>query len=600
MDDYRDYLLENLKKMFEGQVLTDVTLQVGEVRIDCHRNVLAAASPYFRAMFINPVIEREADIIEIHNIPSHILNPVVTYIYSGNITLNNENVQDFLMTATMLELTYLIECCANYMMREVCKENCVEMFTFASHFACSKLKQHTKKFILDKFSDIFPDENLFELEIDDFEELIASDDISVEHEEIIFDAIKKWRDRKDSRFCLFPRLFKHVRLPLVSDEYFKTNIEQENFIVNDPVCADILSKFRKFNLTDSSVSSQTKQDYFGINAKPRHGMFNRNMIIFSGGTVDKNGRSLTAFDPITLKNYIGIKPHPTFDFKYKIDFYQLVTTADNSLYFIGGIFYDDHHFEDAGQALSEVYKYDSKVVCWERKTDMSKPRCCLSAAVLDNTVFVIGGKSKYPRGPPLDSVEFYDVENDIWNSLSSVPIGIYNHASAVVDGAILVFGGRDEDEDYLDTVLRYDIQKDFWTLVSTQMNKPRAQLCAFPYKSRIYLVGGITMHENILTTAIYDPSMNKWTYGENFPEERKITSAGSHDGIIYVCGGVRHLGLSGRRSRLVESRDLYKYDIEKNKWSKVVKLVQYSNTQSIACCVLNTKYLDESEYVSSP
>ncbi|XP_045170168.2 kelch-like protein 40 isoform X2 [Mercenaria mercenaria] len=599
MDGYRQYLLENLNKLYENQVLTDVTLKVDNVRIDCHRNVLAAASPYFRAMFVNPVKERDEKVIEIYNIPSYVLGAVIGYIYTGSIQLTNENVQDFLMTATMLELTHLIENCANYMTHEVCMENCVEMLTFASHFACTKLKQYAKKFILDKFSDIIADENLFELEVDDFEELIASDDISVAKEEMIFDAIKKWINLKDSRTSLFPRLFKHVRLPLLSEEYLKNNVEQDLLIKNDPVCGKILSKFKSYKRADSNLSSEIEQEYYGVNSKPRHGMFSRKMLVFSGGTVDKNGRSLTAFDPFTFKNYTGVKPHPTFDFKYKIDYYQLVVTSDNSLYFLGGIFYDDHHFEDAGQALSEVYKYDTQAVLWERKTDMCKPRCCFSASVLENTVFVIGGKSLYPRGAPLESVEFYDADNDIWNILSPVPIGIYNHASAALADAIFVFGGRDEDDDYLDTVLRYDIPRDFWTLVTTQMNKPRTQFCAFPFKSCIYLVGGVTMHENILTVAIYDPNRNKWTYGQNFPEERKITSASFHEGTIFVCGGVRHLGLSGRRSRLVESRDLYKYDIEKNIWSKVVKMVQYSNTQSVTCAVLNTKYLEESDYVSS-
>lgn len=550
-------------------------------------------------MFVNPVKERDEKIIELHNVQSYVLKTVIGYIYSGNIQLTNENVQDYLMIGTMFEMTHLVESCATYMMQEVCIENCLEVFKFASHFACKNLKQHAKKFILDNFSEVIGEENLFDLEIDDFEELIASDDISVEKEETIFEAITKWTSLDDTRTGLFSRLFRHVRLPLLCDDFFKERIEQNQGIRKDPRCERILSMYRLYKQNSSSVPSESDLEYYGINGRPRYGMFNRNMLVFSGGTTEKNTRSLTAFDPITLKNYVGVTPHPTFDFKYKIDFYQLVSTTDNNLYFLGGIFYDDHHFEDAGNALNEVYKYNTKSMSWEPRASMNKPRCCFSVTVKGKVIFAIGGKSMYPRGMPLDSVEFYDADNDSWNTLSPVPIGIYNHASAVFNDAIFVFGGRDEDDDYLDTVFRYDIPRDFWTLVTTQMNKPRAQFCAFPFKSCIYLVGGVTMHENILTIEIYDPDKNKWSYGHTFPEERKITNASFHEGKIFVCGGVRHLGLSGRRSRMVESRDLYRYDIEKKCWSKVVKLVQYSNTQAVTCTVLNTKYLEESDYKST-
>lgn len=559
---------------------------------------------FFSAMFVNPVKERDEKTIEMHNLQPDVMKTVIGYMYTGNIQLTNENVQDFLMTATMLELTHLIENCANYMIREVCLENCVEIFIFASHFACMKLKLHVKHYILQHFSDIATDEILYELDVSEFEELIASDDISVETEEEVFEAIQKWTHMKESRSIFFPRLFKHVRLPLIRDEYFNRHIKQHSVVNSDPICENMLSTFSLYKLKRSSNFDLTPPPATGyddcdMNSKPRHGMFNRHLLVFSGGSIDKHERSLTAFDPVTLKNYIGVKPHPTFEFKFKIDFYQVATTADNNLYFIGGIYYDDHHFEDAGPALEDVYMYNMKTVAWERRSPLRKPRCCFSVAVRDNAIFVIGGKSVYPRGMPLDSVECYDADNDIWNSLTPVPICIYNHASSVTNDAIFVFGGRDEDDDYLDTVLRYDILRDSWTLITTQMIKPRTQFSAFTFKNCIYLVGGVTVHENILTVAIYDPIKNRWKYGQDFPEERKITASSFHDGTIFVCGGVRHLCLSGRRSRLVESRDLYKYDIGRNTWTKVVKLVQYANTQAVTCAVLNTKYLEESDYVST-
>lgn len=552
-------------------------------------------------MFLNPVKERDEKVIEMHDISPDTMQEMIGYMYTGNIRLTNENAQDMLMTATMLELTHLIEQCASYMIREVCMENCVEMFLFASHFACVKLKRHCRKYTLDHFSDVIKDDKFFEIDVQDMEDIISCDDISVENEETVLEVIQKWVELDESREKHFARLFRHVRLPLLKDDFFS------GFVVNDTRVnknSECMARLREYNSFKEKWSLKQRgenidMDRFSIIKTPRYGMFNRTMLVFSGGTVDEGTRSLTTFDPLTFKNFTGVQPHPTFDFKFKIDFYQLVT-ADDRLYFLGGIYYDEHHFEDYGKALAEVYRYNMKSAVWDRMQNMIHPRCCFTATSIGEQIFVIGGKTIYPRGQPLDYVEFYDVVNDVWNALSPVPISIYQHASSATHDAIFVFGGRDEDDDYLDTVLRYDIQTDSWTLVTTQMIKPRSQFSAYTFKSLIYLVGGVTLHENILTVAIYDPHNNRWKYGKNFPEERKFTSAAFHDGTIFVCGGVRHMGLSGRPNRTVESRDLFKYDILSDTWTKVVKLVQYANNNSVACVVLNTKYLQESDYVSCP
>ncbi|KAL4222931.1 hypothetical protein ACF0H5_018972 [Mactra antiquata] len=550
-------------------------------------------------MFCNPVKERDEKVVQMHDVAPDTIQTVIGYMYTGNVILTNENAQDILMAATMLELTHLIEQCANYMIREVCLDNCMEMFLFASHFACLKLKLHCRKFILDHFSDLIKDDKFYDIGAEDLEDVISCDDISVENEETVLEVIKKWVEFGKSRDEYFPRLFRHVRLPLLNEEYCKTITAADSLINNNSEC---MTRLREFSIFKEKVflkqtGADVDLDRYNVNTTPRYGMFNRAMLVFSGGTVEEGCRSLTTFDPLTFKNFTGVQPHPTFDFKFKIDFYQLVS-ANGQLFIFGGIHYDDHHFADHGKALAEAYCYNMKCNVWDRVQDMVHPRCCFSATPLNEKIIVIGGKSVYPRGPPLENVEFYDVFNDVWNALAPVPISIYNHAASATHNAVFVFGGRDEDDDYLDTVLRYDIQTDSWSLVTTQMNKPRAQFSAFTYRSLIYLIGGVTLHENILSVAVYDPQNNTWSSGKTFPEERKITSAAFHDGTIFVCGGIRHMGVRGRPNRTVESRDLFKYDIVNNTWSKVVKLVQYGNINSVTCVVLNTKYLQESDYIS--
>jgi hypothetical protein len=66
-------------------------------------------------------------------------------------------------------------------------------------------------------------------------------------------------------------------------------------------------------------------------------MLCRDLIIFSGGSFGEKDRAFTAYDPVSMKNYYGLKHHPTFDLKYRIDFYQLITLNKNEVYFIGGI-----------------------------------------------------------------------------------------------------------------------------------------------------------------------------------------------------------------------------------------------------------------------
>lgn len=554
-------------------------------------------------MFTNPLAERDASCVHLHDVNADVMRHVINFIYTGETQVTNDNAQDLMAAGALFDLPHLIGLCTEHVIREICISNCVELFAFSSHFVCEKLRECVKQYILDHFMEVIYDDRFVDLHVDHLDELLSEDDLCIGNEEVLFEALAKWTAVEKTRVAYFPKLFKHIRIALLKESYINQTVRQHIYVMNNPLCQQILRKYDRYKAQQNinETHSEVNLALYDLNTTPRHGMFNRLMLVFSGGTSSKSNRSLTAFDPVMFKNYIGVQPHATFDFDHKVDFYQLVSVLNNKLYFIGGVYYEEYRTCDTAGALSEVYQYNIKSMAWEPRCSLSTPRCCFAVAVAGKKIYAIGGKPQYPRGNPTDSVEVYDTDDDTWTAVSPVPITIYAHSAAATTecDVVYVFGGKDEDDEFLDTVFRYHVLRDTWTLVTTQMPKPRAFCSSYSYKGDFYIVGGLATRENILSVSIYDHLHNEWRSGNKFPEERQITGTGFHDGIIYVCGGVRHLGISGRRSREVESRDLFKYDMERNTWSKVVKLVQYGNNQSMEVTMLNTKFLNESDFISS-
>ncbi|KAL5007173.1 hypothetical protein ScPMuIL_015979 [Solemya velum] len=599
-------LLKGLCDLYADKALTDVTLVTEGVEFPCHRNVLAATSSYFRAMFTSAVRESEQTTVQLHGIKPDALGTILAYIYTGKVEVNVGTAQDILMAANLMNMTQVIDACTDYMASKITPENCLELHQFAVYHSYQSLMTKSKDYLLTHYLDLQEnDDQLCSLDFESMLEFVSSDELNVEDEETVFESVIDWvRYDFENRKRYMAKLLQEVRLPLISDDYFRETVESCALIVNDPFSRSILTTFKihKLQMAASNVSSsfldsvQSTED-FQFNSRMRLGMHKKQLIVFSGGANKRDNRSLTAFDPITKMNYSGIKHHPTFDFKFKIDHYELITLG-NSIYFLGGIFYEDYHFDVGGTALEDAFVFDWKSISWVKKPPMPTARCCFSACCFENLIFAIGGKGFYPTGTPLDKIEKYDTEEDSWEILADIPIKICQHSSAVHEDAIFVFGGIDEDEEHLDTVLRYEIPTDSWTLVSTEMRRPKAECISIPYNNKIYVLGGASKHENNITLDVYDPEINKWKYEQDFPEERKILAATRIGNGIYVCGGLKHSSSRLRRSRTVEIHDLYFYDLRSKEWRKEVKLVQYANMQRCTTAVLNTMFLQESDYVS--
>ncbi|XP_041367032.1 kelch-like protein 10 [Gigantopelta aegis] len=591
MNAQQQKLLDGLNDLLHSEELTDVTLMADDAEFQCHRNVLAASSPYFRAMFTADVRENRQKIIPIHGVSKKALGIAVKFMYTGTADITNDNVQVLITASNLFQLETLLGACADYMMKEICMENCFDVYDFAELHCLPALREEAKLFILEHFVELFQNElNLKKTDKSKFSDLISDDEVNVEKEEVIYQILVRWVDAdRENRAASFPSLFGHVRLALMNRDFISSEIDTNPLVANNPFCKSMISVAKIYNLAKMS----------GADWKLA-GMFKTKMLIFSGGTRTEEQRSFSCFDPETNKNYYGIEPDPPHDCKFKISRYKLAVTRDSNIFFLGG----ELCKTDISLALDSVYRYVPKLRNWERCRSMHSARCSFPVAVTGDRIYVFGGSEGHKDvTTPLNAVEFYETEDDEWQIVSPMPVAIFNQAACMYQEDVFIFGGQhsaDGETQYLDTVLKYSLGTDTWTLVTTEMVNPRARCSSILFKDQIYVIGGCSKYQNILSVDIYNPVKNTWKFGKDFPEQRTTLAETQFDDVIYVIGGRVHLPVLSRSGsrRTIEAKDLYKYDPDSDEWTKVVKLIPHASFEICTTALVDTQFLKETGFIS--
>lgn len=85
----------------EGQ-LTDIVVEVDHGKtFSCHRNVLAAISPYFRSMFTSGLTDSTQKEVRIIGVEAESMDLVLNYAYTSRVVLTEANVQALFTTASI-------------------------------------------------------------------------------------------------------------------------------------------------------------------------------------------------------------------------------------------------------------------------------------------------------------------------------------------------------------------------------------------------------------------------------------------------------------------------------------------------------------------
>ncbi|XP_072017949.1 kelch repeat and BTB domain-containing protein 3-like isoform X1 [Amphiura filiformis] len=112
-----------------------------------------------------------------------------------------------------------------------------------------------------------------------------------------------------------------------------------------------------------------------------------------------------------------------------------------------------------------------------------------------------------------DEFQVYDAAKCAWDYLPSMITARCKFTMLYVDGCIYAIGGKDEREDSVIPVERYDIAKKEWEAVAP-LPKGLQLACAVVYEGKILVQGELSdpddKYQNFLRILVYDPSQNEW------------------------------------------------------------------------------------------
>ena len=549
-------LMKRLNMQRRQDCLCDITLVAKEGKeFKAHRNVLSAVSPFFVKLFQSEMKEKEEGIIRFEEISASILKDVLEFIYTGYVEIHDEqSAKDLIIAADYLFLVSLKTIAERFLTELLTDFNCISTFYFADKYQCEELASTSRKFIHENFASVAELDEFLDLETEEVERWISSDDICVAAEVDVLKIIQKWTAQNESdRKAKFEELFRHVRLVLVSRDVLVVDV------VTNQLVRDNYSCLKRVSDALAVVSCASENTVMQSPESPRRRLGSHAVVACGGKDVycylpGKDEWKLMAYDVhdenvteetpmIVFRDQLftfgefGTKTErydPVFDSWSTIRHLQLFSCSAGVAVVRGQIYAID---VNANINKSTIQRYSVGSCSWE-KMFTSHEGCrdysCVVAA--GDCMYVLGGEPSPQNskgGKCVAEAERFDTVHNKWEQIADMQQERGYAFGVATQGKIFVAGGYGKRNKPLKSCEVYNISTNEWQFIGN-LNVPRVLGSIVCVNGTLYVLGGSSHHElesPEYTVERYDPTINEWAKKSSIPvDEVKGKSGPSFKG----------------------------------------------------------------------
>nr|XP_010347190.2 kelch-like protein 12 [Saimiri boliviensis boliviensis] len=529
-------ILNSMNSLRKSNTLCDVTLRVEQKDFPAHRIVLAACSDYFCAMFTSELSEKGKPYVDIQGLTASTMEILLDFVYTETVHVTVENVQELLPAACLLQLKGVKQACCEFLESQLDPSNCLGIRDFAETHNCVDLMQAAEVFSQKHFPEVVQHEEFILLSQGEVEKLIKCDEIQVDSEEPVFEAVINWvKHAKKEREESLPNLLQYVRMPLLTPRYITDVIDAEPFIRCSLQCRDLVDEAKKFHLRPE-LRSQMQ----GPRTRARLGANEVLLVVGGFGSQQSPIDVVEKYDPKTQewsflpsitrkRRYVAsVSLHDRiyviggYDGRSRLSSVECLdyTADEDGVWYsvapmnvrrglagattLGDMIYVSGGF-DGSRRHTSMERYDPNIDQWSMLGDMQTAREGAGLVVASGVIYCLGG---YDGLNILNSVEKYDPHTGHWTTVTPMATKRSGAGVALLNDHIYVVGGFDGTA-HLSSVEAYNIRTDSWTTV-TSMTTPRCYVGATVLRGRLYAIAGYDGNSLLSSIECYDPIIDSW------------------------------------------------------------------------------------------
>ena len=517
--DQKTSMIEDLQQAWRDEAFMNFKIQIKNDTLYCSKFILAARSPYMKAMLKSGMTEVTKQEVRLDNIRLDIMNIILDYMHGCDVSFHKDQLMDVIVAADYLLMTQLKDFCIDELQASQTSANVLLRWKKANRFGLSDVIQLCEAMMASNIGAISEYPEFLSLSSSQLEFYISSICDNKSQADDILEAVLKWVTHDtETRQSHLKDLLEYVDRERCSIGCIKAVLKKYASLL------DQTHRLKKLAKKNDSVNDRRPQ-------RMAH------ELCIVGGNHNEENHSTVNSAVLKISNLLTVEKLCDITYQGFSKEHSVCKTSDG--------------FVITGGADSvSCMKYTSSTQSWHMMPDMPVTRHSHGSICVNETIYVLGGCTEESEIDDDYTVDMLRSNENRWQIGPELPFGVNFPKVAEINESVYLL------DEITSQLLHLDVENQTWSRRAPLPWKnpdwyyPGVSMTSA--RGQLYVAGGY-----FSICAYYRPFTDTWFFLQPTIQAHIYGSLVYHNDKLILLGGNFDGGTD----------DVEEYTIEDDSWS---------------------------------